>query len=97
VNPKPVRRAIPIVLGGNSDAALKRVGAWGDGWYRVGSRLVVRSDGRAGPCEEHTGWKDQSGKMADRSQLLAAATGKRNTVPLGLRWSVNRRPRSSPR
>jgi probable F420-dependent oxidoreductase len=34
VNPKPVRdRRIPIVLGGNSDAAMRRVAAWGDGWY----------------------------------------------------------------
>jgi probable F420-dependent oxidoreductase len=34
VNPKPIReRQIPIVLGGNSDAALRRVAAWGDGWY----------------------------------------------------------------
>src|SRR6478752_3544187 len=34
VNPKPVAdRRIPIVLGGNSGAALRRVVAWGDGWY----------------------------------------------------------------
>lgn len=34
VNPKPVRdRQIPLVLGGNSDPALRRVAAWGDGWY----------------------------------------------------------------
>ena len=34
VNPKPVRgRQIPIVLGGNSDPALRRVAEWGDGWY----------------------------------------------------------------
>lgn len=34
VNPKPVRdRRIPVVLGGNSDAALRRVSEWGDGWY----------------------------------------------------------------
>lgn len=34
VNPKPVRdRRIPIVVGGNSDSALRRVVAWGDGWY----------------------------------------------------------------
>ncbi|OBG26603.1 LLM class F420-dependent oxidoreductase [Mycobacterium sp. E3198] len=34
VNPKPLRdRRIPIVVGGNSDAALRRVVAWGDGWY----------------------------------------------------------------
>ncbi|OBI26133.1 LLM class F420-dependent oxidoreductase [Mycobacterium sp. E1386] len=34
VNPKPVRdRRIPIVIGGNSDSALRRVATWGDGWY----------------------------------------------------------------
>lgn len=34
VNPKPADdRSIPIVVGGNSDAALRRVAAWGDGWY----------------------------------------------------------------
>jgi probable F420-dependent oxidoreductase len=32
VNPKPAGR-IPIVLGGNSDAAMRRLVAWGDGWY----------------------------------------------------------------
>ena len=33
INPKPRNRHIPVVLGGNSDAALRRVAAWGDGWY----------------------------------------------------------------
>lgn len=34
VNPKPVRdRKIPLVIGGNSDAALDRVARCGDGWY----------------------------------------------------------------
>ncbi len=34
VNPKPVReRRIPVVVGGNSEAALRRVAEWGDGWY----------------------------------------------------------------
>jgi probable F420-dependent oxidoreductase len=34
VNPKPWQDGrIPIVLGGNSDAALRRVATWGDGWY----------------------------------------------------------------
>lgn len=34
LNPKPVHdRRIPIMLGGNSDAALRRVAKWGDGWY----------------------------------------------------------------
>jgi probable F420-dependent oxidoreductase len=34
VNPKPVRdRQIPVVFGGNSDAALRRVARLGQGWY----------------------------------------------------------------
>jgi probable F420-dependent oxidoreductase len=34
VNPKPSGgRQIPVVLGGNSDAALRRVADFGDGWY----------------------------------------------------------------
>jgi probable F420-dependent oxidoreductase len=53
VNPKPVRdRRIPIVLGGNSDRALRRVAEWGDGWYgfnlagvdAVRDRLVMLSN-----------------------------------------------------
>jgi probable F420-dependent oxidoreductase len=31
--PKPDAGQIPILLGGNSDAALARVARWGDGWY----------------------------------------------------------------
>jgi probable F420-dependent oxidoreductase len=34
VNPKPFSgNRIPIVCGGNSNAALRRVAAWADGWY----------------------------------------------------------------
>jgi probable F420-dependent oxidoreductase len=33
VNPKPRAGTIPILCGGNSDAALSRVAQWGDGWY----------------------------------------------------------------
>jgi probable F420-dependent oxidoreductase len=40
VNPRPVRgRHIPIVVGGNSDPALRRVAAFADGWY--GFNLAV--------------------------------------------------------
>ncbi len=60
VNPKPARdRRVPVVIGGNSDAALRRVARAGDGWYgfnlsgveEVGERVaklktIVR---RAGP------------------------------------------------
>ena len=34
VNPRPVHnRRIPIVVGGNSDAAMRRLVGWADGWY----------------------------------------------------------------
>ena len=33
VYPKPTRGTVPVVLGGNSTAALRRVAEWGDGWY----------------------------------------------------------------
>ncbi len=58
VNPKPVDgRRIPVVLGGNSDAALRRVAAWGDGWYGfnlAGVRAVAERvrflNARCGEC-----------------------------------------------
>lgn len=31
--PKPVRRQVPVLVGGESRAALARAAAWGDGWY----------------------------------------------------------------
>lgn len=33
VNPKPREGAVPVLCGGNSDGALRRVTQWGDGWY----------------------------------------------------------------
>lgn len=34
--PKPARRAVPVTVGGNTDAALDRVARFGDGWYGFG-------------------------------------------------------------
>jgi probable F420-dependent oxidoreductase len=57
VYPKPVRaRRIPIVLGGNSDPALQRVAAFGDGWYAFYLRtdeVAERMGTLAGYCREH--------------------------------------------
>jgi probable F420-dependent oxidoreductase len=46
--PKPLGRRVPVVIGGNSDAALDRVARYGDGWYgfglaaaEVGGRLAA--------------------------------------------------------
>lgn len=48
VHPKPEAGAVPVIVGGNGDAALQRVARWGDGWYgfnlddvaAVGDRLA---------------------------------------------------------
>jgi probable F420-dependent oxidoreductase len=48
VYPKPVRgRRVPVVLGGNTDAALRRVAAVGDGWYGF-NLAVAEAASRAG-------------------------------------------------
>lgn len=33
VNPTPHQLHLPVIVGGNTDRALQRVAAWGDGWY----------------------------------------------------------------
>ena len=71
VNPKPVRaRRIPVVGGGNSDAALKRVAAFGDGWYGFNLTVDValeRAAALAGHCR-------QQGRSLDELTVAVALT-----------------------
>ncbi|AYE94911.1 LLM class F420-dependent oxidoreductase [Mycobacterium paragordonae] len=53
VNPKPVAgQGIPVVVGGNSDAALRRVADWGDGWYGFNLDGVEEVRDRVGRLEK---------------------------------------------
>jgi probable F420-dependent oxidoreductase len=52
VNPKPVNRRIPIVVGGNSDAALRRAARAGDGWYGFNLDGVQSVEDRVGRLRE---------------------------------------------
>jgi probable F420-dependent oxidoreductase len=57
VNPKPVRDGgVPIVVGGNSDAALRRAARHGDGWYAFNldgvAEVGERVDRLRGLCHE---------------------------------------------
>jgi probable F420-dependent oxidoreductase len=83
VNPKPVRdRRIPVVLGGNSDAALRRAAAWGDGWYgfnldgidavrdRVGMLRALCAEAGRAPAELRVAVALTG--PADRAELEAA-------------------------
>ena len=45
VEPMPIqRRAIPIILGGHGDAALRRTAKWGDGWAVAAPGTVAFED-----------------------------------------------------
>ncbi|MCW2935658.1 MAG: F420-dependent oxidoreductase [Actinomycetia bacterium] len=55
VNPKPVRGRIPIVVGGNSDAALSRAASFGHGWYGFNlpaAAVAERVGALAGQCAQ---------------------------------------------
>jgi probable F420-dependent oxidoreductase len=52
VNPKPVHGQIPVILGGNSDAALRRVASIGDGWYGFNLTAAVAAE-RTAALGEH--------------------------------------------
>lgn len=55
--PKPLRdRRVPVILGGNGDAALDRVAGFGDGWYGFNlsrSELPERIRALSDRCREH--------------------------------------------
>lgn len=57
VNPKPVRdRRLPVIVGGNTDASLGRVAAFGDGWYGFNlpsSAVPERLGALAEQCGRH--------------------------------------------
>jgi probable F420-dependent oxidoreductase len=68
VNPKPVRdRRVPVVVGGNSDPALRRVAAWGDGWYGFNLDGVAAVRDRVGKLDQLCA---ESGR--DRAELRLA-------------------------
>ncbi|HEY5787422.1 MAG TPA: LLM class F420-dependent oxidoreductase [Microlunatus sp.] len=90
VNPKPLQDALPVIVGGNSDSALRRVAAWGDGWYgfnldgarphRPDARLrpAVASTARFGPsalAETTTGVID--GEVVDQTGRPAGIVDRR--------------------
>jgi probable F420-dependent oxidoreductase len=79
VNPKPVRgRRIPIVLGGNSDAALRRVAAFGDGWYGFNlpaAAVAERLATLAGYC------RDRGRELTELSTAVALSDGAPGVLP----------------
>jgi probable F420-dependent oxidoreductase len=80
VNPKPVRdRQIPIVLGGNSDSALRRVAAWGDGWYGFNVDGVAAVAERLGYLEARC--REAGRDVADLRRAVALHEPQVSDVP----------------
>lgn len=79
VNPKPVRgRRIPIVLGGNSDTAIERVAAFGDGWYGFNlpaGAVAGLAAALAGQCEQ------RGRSLRELSVAVALADGSPGLLP----------------
>jgi probable F420-dependent oxidoreductase len=84
VNPRPVNdRRVPIFIGGNGDAALRRAAAIGDGWYgfnvtvaeaedRVQTlRRLCQENGRE-PGDVQTAAALVDGRPEDRARLASA-------------------------
>jgi probable F420-dependent oxidoreductase len=79
VNPKPVRdRRVPVVVGGNSDAALRRAAEFGDGWY--GFNLPASSVAERVAVLD--GYCRQRGRpLSDLSVAVALADGGPDLLP----------------
>jgi probable F420-dependent oxidoreductase len=73
VFPKPVNhRRVPVVVGGNSDAALRRVARTGDGWYGFNVAGVEAARDRLGLLAELCG---RAGRTAAEVSIAVALEG----------------------
>lgn len=69
--PKPVRRSVPVIFGGNGDRALRRVAEHGDGWYGFNVAL----DKLPGRLEELRAACRAAGHAHGSVETAAAVTG----------------------
>ncbi len=79
VNPKPARnRRVPVIFGGNSDAALRRVAAHGDGWYGFNLAKDEVPD-RIGTLRRHC--EDEGRPLHELQAAVALTDGEPDDVP----------------
>jgi probable F420-dependent oxidoreductase len=108
INPLPVRRSIPIWIGGHSDAALRRAGRLGDGWMpqlppddemRAQVAKVRRYAREAGRPENAVGIEARLSiaQVSDESGWMAYAQGWRDLGATYLGVNTMRAGLASPR
>ena len=102
VNPRPVRdRRIPIVVGGNSDAALRRAARLADGWYgfnlegaeHVRERLERLRRAVRRRAVIRPNWTSRSRSPAT---VRTTASGSPRSASTSSCWSARRRPIRAP-
>jgi probable F420-dependent oxidoreductase len=92
--PKPRRRRVPVVVGGNSDPALARAAAWGDGWYGF-NVPVADVPGRLASLHAHC--RREDGTRARSTSRSPWPTGRPTTSPRSIGSGSARSCSSSPR
>ena len=65
VNPKPTGGSLDIWIGGNSDAALRRVAEYGDGWFPSGIPVRVFEE----KLERLMGYCEAAGREVERDEV----------------------------
>jgi probable F420-dependent oxidoreductase len=85
VNPKPVSGQIPVIMGGNSDAALRRVASIGDGWYGF-NLTVAEAIEHAAALQQHC--QRDARSLSDLSVAVALTDGDPGAVPALARAGV---------
>jgi probable F420-dependent oxidoreductase len=91
--PKPVRKDIPVWIGGNGPTAIRRAGALGDGWHPVGPALADFASG-AKKIRETKRSVTLSMRMTvdvrKKREELTTSRGERRTVISGTSAEVRR-------
>jgi probable F420-dependent oxidoreductase len=83
LNPLPVRRTIPIWIGGTSDVVLRRIARIGDGWFPQGKP----DDAMHATLERLRGYVREAGRPIDAVGIEARLSASEGTFDDLVRWT----------
>jgi probable F420-dependent oxidoreductase len=83
LHPLPVRRVIPIWIGGSSDVVLRRAASIGDGWFPLGQP----DDAMRAALERLQGYVREAGRAANALGIEARVSASEGTLDDLVRWT----------
>jgi len=83
LHPLPVRRAIPIWIGGSSDVVLRRTASIGDGWFPLGKP----DDAMRATLERLHGYVREAGRAVNALGIEARVSASEGTLDDLVRWT----------